>query len=56
MTWAFRPDIPSEQQLQELEKTIGINNLQDLQFDVNTGYLYLFTDTKKFKVLLTEVT
>lgn len=54
MSWSFRPGIPIEQQLQELEKTIGIENLQNIQIDEN-GLMTIFTQDKKFQVQLIEV-
>lgn len=54
MTWSFRPGIPVEQQLQELEKTLGIENLTNIQID-ETGLMTIFTQDKKFQVQLNEV-
>lgn len=55
MTWTARPGTTPEEQLQELEKTFGLQNLLDVQFDEATGILTIFTQTKKFQVTLTEV-
>lgn len=52
--WSFRPGIPIEQQLQELEKTLGIDNLKNVSIDTN-GLMTIFTQDKKFQVQLTEV-
>lgn len=31
MVWAHRPGVEPEQQLNELEKTLGLDNLKDIQ-------------------------
>lgn len=54
MPWSFRPGIPVEEQVQELEKTLGIENLQNVQID-ETGLMTVFSQNKKFQVQLTEV-
>ncbi len=57
MSWSFRPGIDAQKQLEELEKTIGIENLQNVSVILNSGtyYLQIFTQDKKFRVQLTEV-
>jgi len=57
MTFRFRPGINPEEQLKEIEKSFGLQNLNDVEIveESGTHYLYLFTDTKKFKVALTQV-
>lgn len=52
--WSFRPGVPVEQQLEELEKTMGIDNLKNVEIS-NTGLMTIFTQDKKFQVQLTEV-
>lgn len=57
MNWSFRPGVDPQEQLKELGDTLGIQNLKDVSVQEDTGntYLYIYTDTKKFRVLLTEV-
>ena len=54
MTWNYRPGLDPKDQLEELESTLGIQNITDINFDESTGYLTIFTNTKRFRVLLTE--
>lgn len=54
MTWSARPGMEPAEQLNELEKTLGLQNILDINFDETTGYLTIFTQTRKFRVLLTE--
>lgn len=54
MTWHYRPGQDPAEQLNSMEKELGIQNITDMNFDESTGYLTIFTDTKRFRVLLTE--
>lgn len=55
MVWRNRPGIDQEQRFDEIEKTLGLQNLEDVQIDSDNGYLYIFTETKKFRISMTEV-
>ena len=55
MTFRYRPELQAEHQLRELERTLGIQNLKDVQVDEDNLLLYIFTETKKFSVALTLV-
>lgn len=57
MAWANRPDIKPEEQLLELEKTFGIENLKNVDVINESGsyYLQIYAQNKKFRVQLTEV-
>jgi hypothetical protein len=57
MKWSFRPGAKVEEQLKELEDVLGIQNLRDVSVKEDTGntYLYIYTDTKTYRTLLTEV-
>jgi hypothetical protein len=55
MNWVFRPGNKPEDMLQELENTLGIQNLTDVKVDEDALKLYIFTDTKKYSIDLTEV-
>lgn len=56
MTWEYRPEVDPQAQLKDLGDELGIENLKNVDFDATTGYLTIFTQTSKFRVLLTEVT
>lgn len=56
MPWRNRAGASPEQRFQELEKELGIENLLDVQVDAANGILYIFTESKKFKITMTEVT
>ena len=53
MNWVYRPGNDPQTQLKEIEDTLGIQNLRDVQVDEAALKLYLFTDTKKYSVALT---
>lgn len=55
MTFRYRPDLQAEHQIRELERTLGIQNLKDVQVDEENLLLYIFTDTKKYSIALTLV-
>ena len=55
MTWRNRAGVEAEERLEEIEKTLGIQNLQDVQVDEANSFLYIFTETKKFRITMTEV-
>lgn len=57
MNWSFRPGIDPQEQLRELGETLGIQNLKDVSVKTVGAdtYLYIYTDTKTFRALLTEV-
>lgn len=54
MTWSNRPGQENELRFKEIEDNFGIQNIKDISFDATTGILRIFTETKKFKVTLTE--
>lgn len=45
----------AEERFQEIEKTLSLENLQDIEIDAENGFLFIYTDTKKFSITLTEV-
>lgn len=55
MTWHFRPGMPSDEQLKELERAVSLANLTDVQIDEANLLLYIFTETHKYSVPLTLV-
>ena len=55
MLWKNRPGLSPEQRFEELEKTLGIENIQDMEIDEENGFLFIYTDTKKFRITMTEV-
>lgn len=55
MTWRNRPGVDPEQRFDELEKTLGIENIRDFQVDEDALKLYIFTETHKYSVNLTLV-
>lgn len=55
MVWRNRPGLDPEQRFDEIEKSLGIENIQDLEIDEANGYLYVYTETKKFRITMTEV-
>lgn len=55
MTFRYRPGQEPQQQLESLEKELGIQNLQDVQVDEENLTLYIFTATHKYSVALTLV-
>ena len=57
MNWSFRPGADPQEQLKELSDTLGIQNLKDVSVKEVAGstYLYIYTDTKTYRTLLTEV-
>lgn len=50
-----RPGQTPEEKFTELEKTLGIENLQDVEVDEENALLYVYTENKKFKIVMTEV-
>ena len=54
MTWRNRPGLDQEQRFDEIEKTLGLENIKDVSFDETTGIFRIFTETKKFKITMTE--
>lgn len=55
--WTYRPGVDPQEQLKELERTIGLQNLKDVSLETvgaNT-VLQILTQTKKYQVILTEV-
>lgn len=55
MVWRNRPGIDQEQRFDEIEKTLGLQNLEDVQIDEANLKLYIFTETGKYSVTLTPV-
>lgn len=55
MNWTFRPGQEPQEQLKALEDNLGITNMRDVEVDETNGYLYIYTDTKKFRITMTEV-
>lgn len=55
MTWRFRPGMDPIEQLADLEQELGIQNLNGIEIDAENGFLFVFTDTKKFRITMTEV-
>ena len=55
MVWRNREGLKPEERLNELEKTLGLQNLQDIEIDETNAYLYVYTETKKFRISMTEV-
>lgn len=57
MPWSYRPDQDPQEQLKDIEDSLGIQNLRDVAVkdDSGTMYLYVYTDTKTYRVGLTEV-
>lgn len=57
MSWSFRPGLPAEEQLNGIEKDLGFDNLRDCKIieDAGTYYLYVYRNSKTFRVALTEV-
>jgi hypothetical protein len=55
--WTFRPGKDPNEQLLELERTFGIQNLKDVSIELigASYYLQIVTGEKKFRALLTEV-
>ena len=57
MNWSFRPGVDPAEQLKELGDTLGIQNLRDVSVKAvgSDTFLYVYTETKTFRVQLTEV-
>lgn len=55
MVWRNRPSTEPEQRFDEIEKELGLQNLTDVQVDAENGYLYIYTESKKFRITMTEV-
>lgn len=57
MPWNYRPDQDPQEQLKAVEDSLSIQNLRDVSVkeDAGTMYLYVYTDTKTYRVGLTEV-
>ena len=53
--WRNRPGVTAEERFNELEKTMGLQNLKDVQVDEANAFLFIFTETKKFRITMTEV-
>jgi hypothetical protein len=55
--WTHRPGVPSEDQLKELERTLGLQNLKDVSIQTvgATKVLQILTNDKKYHINLTEV-
>lgn len=57
MVWRNREGQDSEARFSDIEKTFGIQNLQDVEIVEDGGnvYLYIYTETKTYRTQLTEV-
>lgn len=57
MVWSYRPGVSNEDQLNNLENDLGLDNLRDAEIkDISgTFYLYIYRNSKTFRVALTEV-
>ena len=55
MVWRNRPGVDQEQRFDEIEKEIGLQNLTDVEVDEANGFLYVYTETKKFRITMTQV-
>lgn len=55
MVWNYRPDQDPQAQLLDIEKSLGVSNLRDVSIDETNGFLYVFTETKKFRITMTDV-
>jgi len=55
MVWRNRPGVDIEQRFDELEKSLGIQNIVDIEIDSDNAYLYVYTETKKFRISMVEV-
>ena len=55
MVWRNRSGIEPEQKFDDLERELGLENLTDVQVDEANSFLYIFTETKKFRITMTEV-
>lgn len=55
--WSYRPGCDPQEQLKELERTLGLQNLKDVSIQEvgATKVLQILTGTKKYQVTLTEV-
>lgn len=53
--WRNRPGVDPEQRFEELEKQLGIQNITDIEIDEENSYLFIYTETKKFRITMTEV-
>ena len=55
--WSHRPGMPPEDQLKELERTLGLTNLKDVSIQDVAGQkvLQILTQDKKYQITMTEV-
>jgi hypothetical protein len=52
MVWRNRSGIEPEQKFDDLERELGLENLTDVQVDEANSFLYIFTETKKFRIAI----
>ena len=55
MKWQNREGQANEEKFRGIEKEFGLSNLQDIEVDESVPCLYVYTDTKKYQVNMTEV-
>lgn len=55
MTWRNREGQQAEEKFRGIENELGLQNLQDIEVDEDNGYLYVYTETKKYRITMTEV-
>ena len=55
--WTHRPGVEPQEQLKELEKTLGLQNLKDVSIQEIAGQkvLQILTNDKKYHITMTEV-
>lgn len=53
--WRNREGQNTDQKFKELEETLGVENLKDVSIDEENAYLFITTETKKFRIQMVEV-
>jgi len=54
VTFRNRQGQDQDQKWEELEKTLGIQNIKDIEVDEANSWIVVYTETKRYKIPMTE--